>query len=249
MRIEKDEWLAGIFGHPVFRLEDEVGRPPSAGEILEATGRGPALMYTRIPADRVDRVSRLTGIGFHVVDVTVTLERGAAPSLRVPEGPFRVRRASPEDRDRLLGIAGSCFVFSRFHADPLIPRRTADAVKREWVANYLSGKRGEALFVAESGGMPIGFLAALATGPAGERIRVIDLIGVDRSFQGRGAGTALIASFIDDSAGGYTRLRAGTQIANLPSLRLYETCGFMITGASYVLHAHVSGGRLQGRSG
>ncbi|MDD1662940.1 MAG: GNAT family N-acetyltransferase, partial [Methanomicrobiales archaeon] len=149
----------------------------------------------------------------------------------------------------LLDIAGSCFVHSRFHADPLIPKAFADTVKQKWIANSLSGKRGEGVFVAETGGRPVGFLAVTAAGDAGDRVRVIDLIGVDRGFQGRGAGSSLVASFINDSAGACDRLRVGTQIANIPSLRLYEKFGFRIAGASYVLHAHVDAGSLRGMCG
>jgi ribosomal protein S18 acetylase RimI-like enzyme len=245
MKFESDEWLAGIFGHPVYRVQDEDGRPPSTGEVLGAAGRDQALFYTRVPVGRVDRVANLTGIGFHVIDVTVTFEREPAPSSGFPRSSFTVRRASPRDRDRLLDIAGSCFVYSRFHADPLIPRATANAVKRGWIANYLAGKRGEALFVADTGGEPVGFLAVMAGEDGRVRTRVIDLIGVDPRHQGRGAGTALVAFFIGDSLGTYDLLRVGTQIANLPSLRLYEGCGFRISGASYVLHAHASGGSLR----
>jgi dTDP-4-amino-4,6-dideoxy-D-galactose acyltransferase len=249
MMIEPDAWLAAIFGHPVYRVEAGEGNPPSAGEILEAACRGPALFYARVPVDRIEKVARLTGIGFHIVDVTITFEREPAPLDDIAGSPFTIRRASPGDRDRVLGIAGSCFVHSRFHADSLIPRRTADAVKREWVASYFAGRRGEGLFVVDEAGEPAGFLAVMAEGSEGKRTRIIDLIGVDSRFQGRGAGTSLVAFFVRDSVGGFTRLRVGTQIANVPSLRLYENCGFRIAGAAYVLHAHVLDGELVGSSG
>jgi RimJ/RimL family protein N-acetyltransferase len=240
MKIEPDAWLAGVLGYPVFRVEPVEGCPPSAGELPGAAGGSRALFYTRIPADRVGTVAQFTDIGFRLVDVTMTFEREPGPFRDAGDPACTVRPASLRDRDRVLGIAGSCFVHSRFHADPLLPGASADAVKRAWVANYFTGGRGEALFVAERGGEPIGFLALMATGRPGERTRIIDLIGVDRKFQGRGAGTAMVGFFIRDSAGRYTRLRAGTQVANLPSLRLYGKCGFQITGAAYVLHAHVN---------
>ena len=34
-------------------------------------------------------------------------------------------------------------------------------------------------------------------------------------------------------------LRVGTQVANLPSISLYEKCGFHVAETTYVLHAHV----------
>jgi GNAT superfamily N-acetyltransferase len=240
MKIEPDAWLAGVLGHPVFRVEPGENGPPPAPEMLGAAGGSRALFYARVPVDRVGTVAQFTAAGFRVVDVTLTFEREPGPFGEAGSPAFTVRPATPRDRDRVLGIAGSCFVHSRFHADPLLPKASADAVKREWIANYFAGGRGEALFVADHGGEPVGFLALMATGGDGDRTRIIDLIGVDRGFQGRGAGTALVGFFIRNSAGRYARLRAGTQVANLPSLRLYGKCGFLVTGAKYVLHAHVN---------
>jgi len=44
--------------------------------------------------------------------------------------------------------------------------------------------------------------------------------------------------FIQDSEKGYTTLRVGTQVANIPSTRLYEKAGFRLRASHYVLHAH-----------
>ena len=47
----------------------------------------------------------------------------------------------------------------------------------------------------------------------------------------------LIASAARDIPGPKT-VRVGTQIANIPSLRLYESLGFRIADTHYVLHYH-----------
>jgi ribosomal protein S18 acetylase RimI-like enzyme len=71
-------------------------------------------------------------------------------------------------------------------------------------------------------------------------------MGVDRPEQGQGAGHRLVETFIGESAGGCDRLRVGTQLANIPSIRLYEKCGFRLAASEYVLHAHVREGRVLG---
>jgi ribosomal protein S18 acetylase RimI-like enzyme len=143
----------------------------------------------------------------------------------------------PAYYDAVLRIAASSFVYSRFHLDPAIPKETAHKVKRAWVNSYIHKMRGERLLVALLDGKPVGFLAVLATPEPG---RVIDLIGVDRAYQGRGVGRALVSFFIADSADRYPLLRVGTQVANVPSMRLYESLGFRIDETAYVLHAHVN---------
>jgi ribosomal protein S18 acetylase RimI-like enzyme len=124
----------------------------------------------------------------------------------------------------------------------LIP--ISDRVKREWIANYVKGQRGDDFFVAVFNGRTIGFNAVLNSFLQDSQVRVIDLIGVDRAFQRHGTGKKLLEHFIHDSFGKYSLLRVGTQIANIPSMRLYAHFGFYIAEAAYVLHAHVRNGEV-----
>ena len=98
--------------------------------------------------------------------------------------------------------------------------------------------------VAEWDGVPVGFLAVLAAEVKGCSCRVIDLIGVSNSHQGRGGGRELVDYFRQLYAGKCDLLRVGTQVANIPSARLYERCGFRLAESAYVLHAHVKDGKL-----
>ncbi len=152
---------------------------------------------------------------------------------------WEVREVSAEDDETVLGIAGRCFRYSRFHLDPLVPRATADRIKREWVQSYIRKQRGEALYVVIREGQPEGFLAVLGSSVGDRRVRTIDLMGVDRAAQGRGMGEALVRFFIERYREECEDLRVGTQAANLPSLALYRKCGFGIVGTQYVLHMHV----------
>jgi dTDP-4-amino-4,6-dideoxy-D-galactose acyltransferase len=70
------------------------------------------------------------------------------------------------------------------------------------------------------------------------------LIGVAKNMQGRGVAKRLVEYHIQDAYQKYSRLIVGTQIANVPSMRLYEKCGYNISNSTYVLHAHVNEGRI-----
>jgi ribosomal protein S18 acetylase RimI-like enzyme len=242
MKVEPDDWLAGIFGYDVFRLSlaaDESTVSPAA---IFASPAPRAFYYAKVPVANVGQAGALTAMGFRVVDTNVLFERAPDPQLPAASA-LAVREAEPEEREAVLAIAATCFVYSRFHLDPQVPAATANAVKREWVANYFRKQRGERLLVAVSGGQPVGFLALLAlSGPA--RVGVIDLVGVDRAWQKRGVGRRLVEHLVHESPPRYDHLRVGTQIANLPSIRLYEACGFRAAGAEYVLHAHTREGQV-----
>jgi ribosomal protein S18 acetylase RimI-like enzyme len=238
LRVDPDSWLAGVLGRPAFRVsvlpaaENNDRTAPGSPERCEA----PGFYFAKVPSRSVGSIQALTALGFHVVDVNVVFERAPA-ALEAPQDVL-VRDFQEPDQDAVLEIAASAFIYDRFHLDPQMPHAAGDAVKREWVRNYALGHRGERLAVAVRNGEPAGFLASLAVEAKGERIRVIDLIGVAKAHQGHGVGRALVNDFIASAAGRFDRLRVGTQVANIPSVRLYEQCGFRFTDSSYVLHAH-----------
>ena len=250
MKIDRDTWLSEAFGYSVFRvtvieagakspddMASDLGLPDPERPVAEKI-----FYYAKVPAGRVEILHSLLPFGFKVVDVNVIYSRSPDESI----GTFDASSVSvldmiPDHHDAVLDIAESSFDYSRFHLDPEIPNETANSIKREWIANYVSKKRGEELLVALLDGKPAGFLAILATESQGRRCRVIDLVAVNRQSRGRGIGNALVRSFIQRYAGVCDLLRVGTQAANIPSVRLYERSGFLLEETIYVMHAHVGG--------
>jgi GNAT superfamily N-acetyltransferase len=220
--IRADEWLGAILGCPAFAVDGAA----------DAVGLESAFLYAKVAADGPEDVAALEDVGFRVVDANVTLvrdtEEQATVDVAIDVSPLRAG-----ETDAVLDIAESCFRYSRFHLDPQLPSAVADRIKREWVASYVTGRRGVELLVARVG-VPIGFLAVLADGDA----RVIDLVGVAPDRQGAGAGAALVSAFVERHRRTAGTLRVGTQIANVPSLRLYSRFGFRVEQGRYVLHRH-----------
>lgn len=251
IKLDLDKWLSEIFGYSVFKVGigepvERAGVPALLKDLLPASiNGGPAFLYARVPTSNVDQVRGLAGQGFYVVDVNVTFALQAKPGMPTSRNSVTVRDVLPGDRGIILGIAESCFQYSRFHLDSRIPGDVADTIKCEWVRSYMDRRRGERLFIALLDNRPVGFLAALDASTRGRSAKVIDLMGVDRAFQGRGVGTSLVEFFINTYAGMCDLLRAGTQVSNFASMRLYERSGFRISESDYILHAHMNGGRFQ----
>lgn len=223
-----DAWLTGLFGRPVSRVEPgaDVSSLPS-----------PGFAYAKVPVADVAEVSRLEAAGFRAVDVNMIFARGGGDAP-APVAP--VVRVDAALAPAVLDIAGACFRYTRFHLDPCVDDALANRIKREWVRSYAEGRRGHSLWAALDGGRPAGFLAVLTTEAGGKRQAVIDLIGVAASHQGRGLGRDLTRFFIREFAA-YDELLVGTQAANAPSMRLYESCGFRASRSAYVLHRHAGG--------
>jgi dTDP-4-amino-4,6-dideoxy-D-galactose acyltransferase len=175
--------------------------------------------------------------GFRLVDIAVTLER--RPEARTRRSSVAVRAASPDDGAVLRRWAGRSFAFSRFHLDPAVGSRSAEAVKTRWIEELLAGRRGDRLWTADDGARrAVGFLARRCVREKGRRVGVLDLMAVRPTSRGGGVGEALVRRFVHDGRVDCDLLRVGTQAANAPSLRLYQRCGFSIASTHYVLHAH-----------
>jgi dTDP-4-amino-4,6-dideoxy-D-galactose acyltransferase len=246
LRVEKDQWLSDVLEISSWKVLDIAGTPPAdirAG-LLDRAGRGAAFFSAKIPTLDVGAVTNATGAGFLVVDANVTLDwDNAAGSAggSVIDRNITIEQAGVDDIPAIEKIAGQCFTFSRFHLDPAIGHARANEVKRQWARNACRG-RASVVYVARQSNDVTGFLAVLEASAGGRRAAIIDLVGVDRGHQGQGAGQVLSWTFVDEWRDRADRLRVGTQISNIPAMRLYEKIGFRITETSYVLHAHVKNG-------
>ncbi len=226
----RDDFLTGIVGRPAFRVAlTPQGCDKAIVEAMLEAQRQPSFFYAKLPTSSVASVHRLEELGFHVVDTNVTFERSVAGQAT----PGSARHARPDDREAVMALATNSFAHSRLHLDPAIPRHVADRSRAEWAGNFFAGKRGDHMMISEVDGGLAGF--ALLLGPK-NGVLTIDLIGVAAPFRRRGIAGTLIAAA--GAIAGAQTLRVGTQIANMPSLRLYETLGFRITGTQYVLHYH-----------
>jgi ribosomal protein S18 acetylase RimI-like enzyme len=167
-----------------------------------------------------------------VLDTNVQLARDAAPmAVQAAQARF----AEPGDERGVRAIAGDAFTFDRFHRDPAIDSATAARIKADWAGNFFAGQRGDWMVVAGKLGKPEGFLQLLKRD---DGTVVIDLVAVSSASRGQGLAQAMIAFAAEACLSRAATMRVGTQIANLPSLALYDRLGFRIVSAGYVLHLH-----------
>lgn len=235
--LEADAFLTQQLGLEVLRLQG----PFSCGSDVHSDPTSRRFVWTKVEADDARTVTELMSSGFRLVVTEVRLERpsSAMPSAQHPEDPvagIKVRAAEPGDESAVRGIAATAFAEDRFHRDPAIDPRDASRIKEVWAGNFFRGLRGDRMFVAEAPeGSVAGFIQLLDT----EDRVLIDLVAVAPFARGRGIGGALVRAATIDSRGSGRGVHVGTQLSNLSSLRLYARAGFVITGASYVLHLHL----------
>jgi ribosomal protein S18 acetylase RimI-like enzyme len=194
----------------------------------------------KVPTTSITARRFLEQHGFHLVDTNVTFWKdfGAQPRRSAHAG-IEFRWAEPADCDAVVEIARCSFQYSRFHLDPAFPHELANEIKAAWAANYFNGERGDEMVVAVERGKIIGFAQLLVSAMT---YLTIDLIAVDPRFQRRGAAAGMIdfAEIVSIERWPYLlrMIMVGTQLANTPSIALYEKLGFRLMTSQYVFHFH-----------
>jgi ribosomal protein S18 acetylase RimI-like enzyme len=234
--LQYDQWLSDVLQREVYRMDvcDELiaYRGSDHEKYLSALTLENVFIYAKVQVHDHDAINLLENLGFHLVDTNIIFEKLidlADPSA----GPSEIRFAIPEDRQGVQSLAANSFSYSRFHLDPLIPDDKADQIKASWAENFFFGRRGDSMVVASVDGKIAGFLQLLHSG----KDLVIDLIGVDGNFRRKRIASDMIC-FAQRSLKGFKRMCVGTQLANMPSIRMYESLKFMLIDASYVFHYH-----------
>lgn len=177
---------------------------------------------TRLTPDQTNRIIALEDAGFRCVDSLITLAfAGAAPQTLDP----RVMVAEAGDLESIVDLSQGLFDQTRYALDPWMPPGAADRVVAAWVRNNLQG-RADRTWLAKVDGEAAGFLSSLWRPEQGHA--VIDLIAVDRRFQGKGLGRALTLAMVSHYFGTAPKITVGTQAANLSALSLYQAAGFRV---------------------
>jgi len=235
-----DPWLGGVLEREVYKIivDDALikkvrDKQHDGDTFLQLLGGKPVFLYAKVPSQSIDHIKFLEENGFCLVDTNITFEKSSLPA-RTPAGNSEVRFALPEDEAQVVEVAKNSFVYSRFHLDPAFLNETAGKIKAEWVRNFFLGKRGQAMVVALADKTIVGFLQLLQSD---DGLLTIDQIAVSSAHRKQGIASNMIY-YAERHCKNVQRLRVGTQIANIPSMRLYEGMGFKVSETSYVFHYH-----------
>ena len=235
-----DKWLADIIKCDAYQIiaSDEfirkAGEPDTpVARQLDEMQNSKVFIYARVAADNLTVVRFLEEKGFNLIDTTAIFSKLVEPEIRV-QVDGNVGFAVADDEERLVSLSRRSFEYSRFHLDSAFTPDVADETRARWVQSYFSGDRGNAIVVAREENVLVGFLLLIYRE---NNTLVIDLIAVDRDFRRRGIAGDMIR-FAEANCPGYSNIRVGTQIANLPSIHFYESLGFRIVESQYVFHYH-----------
>lgn len=232
-RLVADPWLSGLLGKAAFHLQGPAERIAACRATLAAQlGKGVAFADAKTAVEDVAAAAALQSLRFGLIDTNLRFE---APRSKIADDARPgIKFASAGDADAVASIAGRSFVSDRFHRDPAISTTAANAIKSAWAHNFFSGRRGDYMVTARRDGAVAGFLQLLK---GSDGSLVIDLVAVGSKHRGTGLARAMIG-FAARACDGEGVMAVGTQVGNIPSIRLYESLGFRMTSAQYVFHRH-----------
>jgi len=226
--LQTDLWLSEKLGKPAFNLRHNF----TQFELDDFTD-SPAFVSAKVPVVELRSHLYLQQQGFKVIDVSLqyTGEPSQGKSLK---GCPSLRIAQKEDEQAICQLAAEEFLQNRFHQDPNVPAVVAAKIKRDWVANFFLGKRGDLLLVATMQNVICGFLLLIIQ----PSHLIIDLIAVSKRFRQQGIGKSLILFAWEQYREPSQEILVGTQLSNPASMALYSHLGLELTSANYLLHLH-----------
>lgn len=235
-----DQWLTGVIGRNVYRIIVNDDFIKSVGDKtyneykqLVELQSSPVFLFSKVSVLSLTQIKFLEKLYFNLIETNIVFSKPVSTNEKYI-GKCELRFAISEDQEQVANIAMGNFIYSRFHMDKVIPLDVANKIKAEWVSNFFLGKRGDYMIVAMVDGVVAGFLQILCDN---DNNLVIDLIAVDKQHRGKGVATDMI-TYAQTQLKQFNNISAGTQVANTPSMNLYEKIGFRISGAQYVFHYH-----------
>ena len=195
------------------------------------------MISARVDLNDLGTIQALERMGAILTDILLTFRFDLADHIPFHYSPkTRVSLAEEREADE-LGLLGSrIFRVDRFHGDPNLPSLKSDQLYSKWVSNSVRGL-ADSVLVARDNDRIAGFITCKIERISSDwRFGMIDLVGVDPSFAGRGVGPDLVNSALRWFSGKVRSVYVGTQAANFRAVRLYEKSRFVHACSEATLH-------------
>jgi len=195
----------------------------------------------RTDTEDLSSLHALESTGFVMVDGILTFALNLEETkINSEKSNINFRLATAEDSEKAANLARTAYIYDRFHADPSIPTDRANELHANWLRNSCSGKAADAVILAEENQNLLGFVTCKIHKQTKEYLHktIGTIVLVATSMKARGRGIARATTL--ESLKWFKNhdvdiVDVGTQIANIPASRLYESCGFRLIASSLSL--------------
>ncbi|HSJ53114.1 MAG TPA: GNAT family N-acetyltransferase [Anaerolineae bacterium] len=203
----------------------------------------------RVAAADAAAIHALEEQGFIMVDGLITYARrlGDEP-VPSPSPSFQVRLATPADLPQIMDLARSAFSLDRLHIDPAVPKAAADEIHGIWLAGSCSPGSPDRVLVAVDAEGALGYsvyrIDRSTVRHLGEPLGVWVIAAAHERARGMGVAMSMCLVMLQwYKEQGIRIVEGGTQLANVASARLHESCGFHVASTSVSLSKWIGGPR------
>lgn len=232
-------WDSEVFGRPVAaisRIDLKAGGSVSADfDVFRnwVHAQGFDLVSCRLPHARLDISMLLEQHGFRFIEMVLHPVLRQVGQYSVAETGLQVEAAADSDLPALIDIAQRAFGFERYHADPRIDSRLADARYGRWVRNSVGHARQLLLKICEA--ERIVGMFVVEQGP--HQSAYWHLTAVHPDCQGQGLGHKIWMAVIGHhQAQGIDRIRTTIAARNARALNLYAKLDFRFDEPEMTFH-------------
>lgn len=223
-------WDSDFFGYPVARLGSDDGAVLDARRLTEGISSDVRLAYYSSATPLNDVL--IEGWEISMVDRKTTFVKDIH-STALTADFIRPFDDDVLHEERLMQLAIQSGLYSRFNVDERIGKENFERMYSLWMQNSLRKQIAFEVLISETEGEVSGFVTLGEKNGRGD----IGIIAVDIHFRGRGIGKALMLAAEHAFAGmGYSTAQVVTQGANIPAIKLYESCGYTVDTVEYYYH-------------
>lgn len=205
-----------------------------------ARDRGIRHLNLRFSSRYMALAQRFLASGWYLADLQATLETHFTTPYAEPKRELEVvSQVTDEEIELLAEGSRAAFDQSRFANDPHLSDEGTGEVYSRWARNDMRG-RADTTFIVRLNGQAVGYNTNIIS-PAEPEFGIpahadIDLVAVMPEARGKGVAAALVAEAVRHYSTLVEVLYVGTQGANIPAFRLYESAGFRLIGQDLTLH-------------
>ncbi len=139
---------------------------------------------------------------------------------------------------KVLKIARTAFHYSRFFNDSKLMEKQAEKIYAYWT-ECAFGKEDKYFVITKRKNEVAGYI--LFSINEVQSYVTIELIAVDKQYQGQQIGKALLAGLEKYAwEKNIKEIRVGTQIDNVPAIKFYVSCGFQYEGCNSIYHLWIN---------
>lgn len=232
-------WDSEVFGRPVAAISHidlkAEGSPSVDFEKFRAWvhAQGFELVSCRLPHSRLDISMLLEQHGFKFIEMVLHPVLRQIGQYPVAQTGLQVEAATDSDLPTLIDISHRAFGFERYHADPRIDSRLADARYGRWVRNSIGHARQRLLKICE--GERIVGMFVVEQGQ--DRLAYWHLTAVHPDCHGQGLGNRVWMAMIGHhQAQGIDCIRTTIAARNSRVLNLYAKLDFRFDEPEMTFH-------------